>query len=57
MTTQSHRAVDGTRIDIEQRWEVAYWCEELRCTERQLREVVFRVGALVVDVRRALGRR
>jgi hypothetical protein len=47
---------DDSRINVNQPYEVQYWCKELRCTEQQLRDAVRAVGPMVKDVRRHLGR-
>ena len=45
---------DRSRVNVEDSRELAFWCRELRCDERQLRAAVERVGVLADDVRRAL---
>jgi hypothetical protein len=47
---------DRTRINVNESWEVDWWCEELECTPQQLRAAVRAVGVLVDDVRRYLGK-
>jgi hypothetical protein len=44
------------RIDIHEPVQVASWCTALGCTEAELRDCVKRVGGVVADVRRYLGR-
>lgn len=47
---------DAARINVNQTYEVRYWCGVLNCTEQQLRDAVKVVGPMVADVRRYLGR-
>ena len=46
---------DATRINVNQPYEVAYWCNKFKCTEEQLRQAVGAVGVLVRNVRQYLG--
>lgn len=47
---------DDLRINVNQAYEVTYWCGQLGCTEQQLRNAVAAVGPMVADVKRHLGR-
>ena len=47
---------DDTMIDVDQGYEVDYWCRVLRCTERQLRDAARVVGPKVGNIRRRLSR-
>lgn len=47
---------DRTRINVNESYEVRYWTEALGCTEQQLRDCVKRVGVMVADVKRCLGK-
>lgn len=47
---------DRTRVNVNEVWEVRYWCKEFNCTEEQLRACVKRVGVMVASVRACLGR-
>lgn len=47
---------DPQRININQPWEVEYWCDLLGCTESQLRAAVRAVGPMVKDVKAYLGK-
>lgn len=47
---------DPTQINIHQVWEVKYWCQELCCTEHDLKEAVNAVGTSVERVKRYLCR-
>jgi len=37
------------KINVNQAWEVRYWCEKLGLTESELRAAVKAVGNIVVD--------
>lgn len=50
--TESRGPQDRSRINVDEPWEVRYWCQEFKCTERQLRSAVMRVGVMAADVRR-----
>jgi hypothetical protein len=54
-STQDRGPQDRSRINVNQPHEVRYWTQELRCTERQLRDAVARVGDKADDVRTSLG--
>ena len=41
---------DATRVNVNETWEVDYWCKEFRCTEAELKEAVDTVGVLAKDV-------
>lgn len=47
---------DRTRINVNEDWEVRWWCQQLGVTEQQPRDAVRKVGVMVSDVRRHLGR-
>ncbi len=47
---------DDIRINVNQDHEVAYWTKELGVTAARLREVVAKVGPLVKNVRKDLGK-
>jgi hypothetical protein len=47
---------DPTRINVHEPWELERWCKELGVTPERLREVVKKVGVMVKDVRRELGK-
>jgi len=42
---------DPKKININQDWEVRYWCKELGVTAEELVEAVKAVGPMVEDVR------
>jgi len=45
---------DPEKININQQWEVDYWCDNLGCSEELLRRAVEKVGPMVSDVKRWL---
>lgn len=47
---------DRARVNVNEDWEVRWWCKEFGCTEQQLRDTVKRVGVMADNVRRALKR-
>lgn len=47
---------DQTRVNVNEPWEVKWWCSKFGCTEAQLRAAVKAVGVMVVNVRRHLGK-
>jgi hypothetical protein len=47
---------DATRININQDHEVEYWTKKFGCTRAQLIDCVKKVGPMVADVRRCLGK-
>jgi hypothetical protein len=47
---------DRSKVNVNESWEVTYWCGVFGCTEAQLRAAVRAVGVLVVDVRRYLSK-
>ena len=46
--------LDDSRINIEQEYEVRYWCEKLRTSAEQLKSAVAKVGPVVKHVREHL---
>jgi hypothetical protein len=47
---------DRERVNIHERYEVEYWTKEWNVGEHQLRDCVQRVGVMVKDVKRCLGK-
>ncbi len=47
---------DRARVNVNEAWEMTYWCKEFGCTESQLKVAVKAVGVMVVDVRRHLSK-
>ena len=48
------RPEDPSKINVNQPWEVDYWCKVLGCTPEQLRKAVKAVGTSVDAVKRYL---
>jgi hypothetical protein len=42
--------MDSSHVDVNDRFEVLYWCRKLHCSEHQLREAVSQVGNLPSNV-------
>lgn len=51
---QDRGLTDRARINVEEPWEVRYWCHRLNCTEQELREAVDKAGVMVSDVKQVL---
>lgn len=49
------RPADATKINVNEAWEVSYWCKELNVSEAKLKEAVKAVGVMVKDVKKYLG--
>jgi hypothetical protein len=47
--------LDGWRINVNERWEIDYWTEQLGVTPEELRQAVKEVGVMADDVRRHFG--
>jgi len=47
---------DRSRVNVNEDWEVRYWCAEFRCTEPQLRAAVAAVGVMADKVRAHLNK-
>lgn len=47
---------DASKVNINQAYEVAYWCKTFGCTEAQLIAAVGKVGAIADKVRAHLGK-
>jgi hypothetical protein len=48
---------DRARVNVNEAWEVRYWCKEFGCTEAQLRAAVKAAGVMAADVRKQLAKR
>ena len=42
---------DSNRINLNEAWDLQYWCKRFRTSERRLREAVNAVGVMAVSVR------
>lgn len=51
---QDRGLTDRARINVEEPWEVRYWCHRLGCTEEELRAAVDKAGVMVTDVKEVL---
>jgi hypothetical protein len=47
---------DRDRINVNETWEVTWWCRKFGVTEAQLRAAVKAVGVMARDVARYLGK-
>ena len=47
---------DATRVNVNERYEVAYWTRKWNVSEEQLRAAVSRAGVSAEAVARALGK-
>ena len=47
---------DRARVNVNESWELQYWTKELGVSSDKLKETVKRVGPMVTDVRRELGK-
>jgi hypothetical protein len=47
---------DRSRINVNEPYEVEYWTKHLGVSAQQLKECVKRVGPMVTDVKRCLGK-
>ena len=45
---------DRSRVNINETWEIWYWCKEFDCTEGQLRTAVAEVGVSADAVRKKI---
>lgn len=48
---QNRGPADRSRVNVNESWEVRYWCKEFGCTEDQLRSAVRAVGVSAAAVR------
>ena len=47
---------DRDRINVHEEYELGYWTEELGVSPEKLKQTVEKVGVMVSDVRKALGK-
>ncbi|MCW3111054.1 MAG: hypothetical protein JWQ09_5560 [Segetibacter sp.] len=50
------RPQDSSKVNVNESWEVRWWCSQLNCTEPQLRAAVKAVGVSAAAIRRYLGK-
>lgn len=48
------RPQDASKVNINESWEVKYWCDKWNVTEKQLKEAVKSVGILATEVAKYL---
>ena len=53
---QTRTPADTTRVNLDEDWEVEYWCERFDTNEGTLRACVAAVGPNTDDIQRRLGR-
>ncbi|CAM3450814.1 DUF3606 domain-containing protein [Bordetella sputigena] len=53
---QKRGPADASRVNVNEPWELSYWCGKFNVTPDQLRAAVRAVGVMVKDVQRHLGR-
>lgn len=53
-TDKTSRRLNRSWINVNQPYQVRYWCQELGVSAKELRNAVRRAGILVQDVRRYL---
>lgn len=46
---------DQSRVNVNEPWEVRYWCTTFKCTEAQLKAAVKAVGPMAAAVAKQLG--
>jgi hypothetical protein len=47
---------DGQRVNVHEDYEVRYWTEKFGVTAQELKDAVAKVGPMVEDVKKALGK-
>jgi hypothetical protein len=51
------RIPDPQMIHVQEAWNVNYWCDEFNLRAEELKEIVKKVGPMVLDVRKYLARK
>lgn len=54
--TKNRGPADRARVNVHESWELSYWSKKFGVSAEQLKESVKRVGPMVVDVQRDLGK-
>lgn len=54
MLVDKNAPADTGRVNLNEEWEVRWWCDRFGCTEMALRGAVDRVGNRAGDVERQL---
>ena len=47
---------DQSRVNVNEPWEVRYWCAKFKCTEAELKAAVKVVGSMASDVAKRLAK-
>lgn len=50
------RPQDPTKVNVNESWELGYWSEKFGVSIAKLKEAVSKVGVLVVDIKKYLGK-
>ncbi len=50
------RPQDASKVNVNESWEVKYWCDKWNVTEKQLKDAVKAVGVLATDVAKHLSK-
>jgi hypothetical protein len=45
---------DRTRVEVNEKWEVDFWCKRFRCTETELKDAVKLIGPMATAVKAQL---
>ncbi len=54
--TNIRQPEDPAKVNINQQWEIDYWCKKWSITKERLLKIVKKVGSMVVDIKKELGR-
>jgi hypothetical protein len=49
--------IDRTRVNVNEKWEVDYWCGKFKCTETELKDAVKLIGSMATAVQARLLRK
>jgi hypothetical protein len=50
------RPLDATKVNVNESWELEYWSQKFGVSIAKLKEAVSKVGVLVSDVKKYLGK-
>ena len=50
------RPQDSSKINVNEPWELEYWCKLFGVTPQQLKQAVQKVGVMVAAVKKHLGK-
>jgi len=54
--TKKRQPEDPKRVNINQEWEIVYWCKKWAISREKLLKLVKEVGPMVADILRSLKR-